>query len=249
MARCISCDGDHLTGTRNYRYYNKVFAGFFPDLTELECERCGLRQVDHATLRDGDLDRYYRDHYRQDVKIAQADRRFERAFLAARGQALAKLAARHKPVAANERIFELGAGYGVNLLEFGRKYTGAQLFSDDLNPGISPPELQPARIEDGPFEIILLSHVLEHIRNPRPVVASVVDNLAAGGLLVVEVPHEGSDFIYQVRDGVPFHEPHITFFSLETLASFFASNFPELRILHLGSAGPDYRAEQQNRSG
>ncbi len=49
-------------------------------------------------------------------------------------------------------------------------------------------ELEPRVLSGKEFDNIVLSEVVEHIENPRPVLESLAKNLATGGLIIITVP-------------------------------------------------------------
>ena len=248
MPVCISCNKAALEYAGQYQYHSKIFKKLFPQLQELRCTACGLYQVDHSRIGMGDLDQYYRENYRKDANIAKTN--INQGYywtLIARGRALAHLASQYKNPDQVGRIFELGAGYGLNLVEFGRVFPNAKLLSDDLNYKLSSSEFSRATIQDGPYDIVLISHVLEHLLYPQRIINKVVENMVDGGLLMIEVPNEGGAFIMQQRGGCPFHEPHVTFFNRDTLLTFFEKNFLDLRLLYIGTAGALIAEEQERR--
>ncbi len=246
MALCVSCGSSRLTNYGEYHYYSNEFERLFPDLVEKYCMECNLHQVDHAMLDENDLTNYYKNHYRQTVDIAKVNNG-KSSILDARGESLANLCLKYKSVEKVNKIFELGAGYGINLLKFRQLYSSASLHSDDLNTDFLPDKIELSKIEQGPYDIILLSHVLEHFIYPKKLVQKVVDNLAVEGVIVVEVPNEGTGFIYQQKDQIPYQEPHITFFCIESLEAFFLLNFPDLKIIYKGMAGKKISNEEQRR--
>lgn len=246
MKSCASCGCQELVRYGDYYYFSRVFEKAFPNLEEMYCPECILYQVDHSLMDEADLTHYYTNHYRQSVDIATAGKS-AMALLNERGASLASLCSKYKPSENVNNIFELGAGYGINLLKFGQSYSKASLHSDDLNTEFMSDNIKLSKIEEGPYDIILLSHVIEHFIDPVKLVRQVVDNLATGGVLVVEVPNEGAGFLYQQKGGAPFHEPHITFFSMESLESFFSRNFLDLKIQYKGMAGAKISDEKKRR--
>jgi SAM-dependent methyltransferase len=49
-------------------------------------------------------------------------------------------------------------------------------------------ELKPRVLDGKEFDNIVLSEVVEHIENPRPVLESLAKNLTPGGLIIITVP-------------------------------------------------------------
>lgn len=65
----------------------------------------------------------------------------------------------------------------------------------------------------GPFDIVLLLHVLEHVANPVVFLARVHALLRPGGLLVLEVPHCPEARVRWYNPSTP-HVPHLFFFTV-----------------------------------
>ena len=66
----------------------------------------------------------------------------------------------------------------------------------------------------GPFNLITCIHVLEHVRQPVPLLAKAARRLSSGGLLYVEVPDTLSD---RWRGRGFFHIAHLHYFTEATL--------------------------------
>ena len=60
------------------------------------------------------------------------------------------------------------------------------------------------------FDLILLSHVLEHVRQPNIFIKKIISMLHPSGVLYVEVPHQDHLFKKEL-------EPHILFFNQSSL--------------------------------
>lgn len=81
------------------------------------------------------------------------------------------------------------------------------------------------RLPKNSFDCIHLSHVLEHLREPKLRIQQLIDALKPGGVLVVEVPYEFGDlfdrirelFLRQPRPSNSVPSTHLHFFSLATL--------------------------------
>ena len=98
----------------------------------------------------------------------------------------------------------------------------------------------------GKFDLITVSHVLEHVPNPQSAMASLVESLAPGGKLYIEVPNARYYSEYRIPF-LDFNSEHINHFSYRTLASLLTLAGLEIashgrKTIKLASQGPDYPA-------
>jgi SAM-dependent methyltransferase len=214
-------------------------------------------QVEPAPSAEA-LDAYYRADYRKHKlygsDVADTSRfPFDNLFYYNRGRSIAELVAPHLSTAA-PRILDIGAGYGHILHAFGERYPEAERQAIEYSDvcvrhleGIgvavenrAVEEVLPAL--EGRFDVVVLSHVLEHVREPRAVLELVRRSLAPGGVFYVEVPNIPRESLLRYPDNpwAPrWDEPHITFYSLETLRRLMgAAGFGEL---FCDTGGPHYR--------
>lgn len=87
----------------------------------------------------------------------------------------------------------------------------------------------------GGFDLVVISHVLEHTLRPFSSLKAMTKSLNIGGLLFVEVPCRDQDYKKQ-------HEPHVSFFSkvaLETLAA--RANFTDVKVSFHGDILSDIK--------
>ncbi|WP_417915046.1 class I SAM-dependent methyltransferase [Candidatus Electronema sp. JM] len=68
--------------------------------------------------------------------------------------------------------------------------------------------------EKGPFDVIILSHVLEHLLSPESILIDIEKNLASGGLIYIEVPNLLRPFVPIVY----FSFEHLNYFTPSTLS-------------------------------
>jgi SAM-dependent methyltransferase len=234
MAGCVNCGG-RLKRRRRYTFKSAAFRKVYGDNFVYVCTQCGLYQADVSKIDAAGLLQYYRSEYRAVAKIGVGDpgHRWYRA----RATALAELAAEHcvGPVA---RAFEVGAGYGYNLNALKALYPDLLLFTDELDEGIDlPDEIQHASLSDGPYDIVILSHVLEHFADPKQVISATLNALSKNGVVVIEVPND-------VPGIVPLNgpdEPHLTFFTARTLKELLGTE-------SVYAAGPPYRRKTAARA-
>jgi SAM-dependent methyltransferase len=227
MGKCVSCGG-RLRPVRKYHFKSDAFRKVYSDRHVYSCAECGLSQTDVSKINEGALSGYYRSEYRAVAQIGVGDpgHRWYRA----RATALAKLAAEHLPQSP-ARVFELGAGYGYNLLAVKELYPAALLFTDELDETVTLPEaVHRAELSDGAYDVVILSHVLEHFTDPKRLIRSAQNALAPGGIVVIEVPND-------VPGIFPLNgpdEPHLTFFTAQTLMALLGSSA-------VFGAGPPYQ--------
>jgi SAM-dependent methyltransferase len=227
MSKCVSCGG-RLKPVRKYDFKSEAFRKVYSDRHVYSCVECGLSQTDVSKINEAALSRYYRAEYRAVAQIGVGDpgHRWYRA----RATALALLAAEHLP-RSPARVFELGAGYGYNLLAVKELYPAALLFTDELDETVTLPEaINRAELSAGVYDVVILSHVLEHFTDPKRLIRSVLNALTLGGIVIIEVPND-------VPGIFPLNgpdEPHLTFFTAETLT-------PLLGSSAVFGAGPRYQ--------
>lgn len=85
-------------------------------------------------------------------------------------------------------------------------------------------ELQQAPFAEHSFDVIHLSHVLEHVPSPQQTLRDIQRFLAPGGLLVISVPNEFENWFLRVGKAVGrYHPPsqpsihHVFFFTPRSL--------------------------------
>jgi SAM-dependent methyltransferase len=227
MGKCVSCGGS-LKPVRKYDFKSDAFRKVYSDRHVYGCVECGLSQTDVSKVDEGALSGYYRAEYRAVAQIGVGDpgHRWYRA----RATALAMLAAEHLS-RSPARVFELGAGYGYNLLAVKELFPAALLFTDELDETVKLPEtINRAELSEGVYDVVILSHVLEHFTDPKRLIRSALNALAPGGIVIIEVPND-------VPGIFPLNgpdEPHLTFFTTRTLTALLGSS-------SVFGAGPRYQ--------
>lgn len=221
------------------------------------CRQCGLVQVlPRPTLEA--LASYYAEDYRKGI-CAGADvtdlARFplDNLYYYNRGQSINELATSY--ISENgKRILDIGPGFGHVIHALGVHLGSDQLTAIEFSEicvehlesvGIrvfnnSADEILPDLDEE--FDVIVLSHSLEHLLDPLGMLRLIAGRLATHGILIVEVPHIPSDSLERYPDHLwapRFDEPHITFFSQDTLVGILRE--AGLQVRFCDTAGPTYR--------
>ena len=191
------------------------------------CRRCA--QV--VTLPvPADIGRYYPAGYYGDKQ----GRRFpaviewlqEQLYAWRSGQVLRRLKQK------NAKVLDIGCGRGLLLRAFQRNgcdVTGTE-FSDGACRFAREVLKLPVRVgllpdltfPDNSFDVVVMWHVLEHVSDPRPMVAEVARILRPGGMFLVAVPDFGSPEARLTQAGwfhldVPRHLSHHTRASLSRI--------------------------------
>lgn len=227
--RCHHCDSDRLRLARGSEQAWRVTSDCKPwppgGMLAL-CEACGLVQ----TIADAQWTRECREIYLRYTIYHQSGGSeqpvFDHASGAAQARSEAILAALRKRVTlpAAGRWLDIGCGNGALL----RACSGAlprewRLCGSEVDdkyrrviesiPGVERLFTGPLENVEGPFDVISLVHVVEHIPGPGRFLSSLRNKLKPNGLLLLEVPDCSQNFFaLMVAD-------HCSHFSVGTLAS------------------------------
>ncbi len=195
-----------------------------------------------------DIGRYYPAGYYGDKK----GRRFpavmewlqEKLYRWRSGQVLRRLNKK------NAKVLDVGCGRGLLLRAFqqqGCDVTGTE-FSDGacrfarevLQLPVCVGLLPELKFPENNFDVVVMWHVLEHVSDPRPMVAEVARILRPGGLFLVAVPNFGSPEARLTKSGwfhldIPRHLSHHTRESLSEIL-----NQAGLKPTWVSSLAPEY---------
>jgi len=207
----------------------------------------------HPVPTTTQLHAYYARVYRREDFNARANLDsfpLDNLWYLSRGRALFQLARRHLPPFTQQqpRILEIGSGFGHVLWAF-RETTpewqrfacepdvscgpflhrcGAHVFQTFIDEADSICEPAAA----GPFDVIILSHVLEHPGDPVAFLKLAAKMLTRTGYMIVEVPHSPLREVRWAED----HTPHVAFFTKKTLRDCMRLSGGE--VLFLDTCGP-----------
>lgn len=240
MAICVTCGGE-LKYHREYDFRSDAFRKVYEGKEVFRCTQCGLSQVDVGKIDENALQSYYEDDYRN-VAQTGALTDITSVFYDKRARALSGIAKKEATTPVS-RVFEVGAGYGYNLLAMQKIFPESELFTDEVSNSVPRADvINKASLEDGNYDVIILSHVLEHFTDPQSLLKKCSSALSSKGVIVLEVPNDVDDIErYNVVD-----EPHLTFFELPTLRAL-VNTVDELRLVDLWEAGPSNKAASTKR--
>jgi len=202
------------------------------------CVSCGL-VFQSPRLTTWALERHYRREYRQRAHSRESDPRKDRWVQERRAEHLAAAVRRLHPVV--RRHLDVGSSTGVLLAHFGRAF-------DSQGFGVEPGEADRSEVAgagfkvvasieqippqaEGSFDLVTLSHVLEHLPDPVGTLRELRARWLAGdGLLLVETPNLFSHPSFELA--------HLTAFSAATLRG--ALEVAGLEMVELHRHGKPY---------
>lgn len=211
---CVLCGSTAATTVRPYRSLkpHELFAG----RTVARCDACGLCAAAPMPAQD-DLDAYYAaaEYDAGNPELALGTSRWTRLPGRADAQLRMVRSLRAAPIGS---WLDLGAGYG-KLLDAARasgvERTGAIESTPARRAHLADnghecfDDLDAARAR-GPWDVVSISHVLEHVADPVGMLRALASVLADDGHLFCEVPNA-------VGWAGNHDDPHVTFLEPATL--------------------------------
>jgi len=135
------------------------------------------------------------------------------------------------------RVLELGPGPGFfarNWLErhpstiYNAIETDRSCHASLKEIGVHLVDCSKRQAKEEPFDLIVMSHVLEHVSNPIQFISETTQNLRKGGALFIEVPCR--DWEHK-----PIDEPHLLFFDKEPMKRLLENQgFREIKVSYHG---------------
>lgn len=192
------------------------------DLVTVVCKNCGL--LSHERIpTDEELQQYYARQYRAAYHGEYSPSAYRVLREWARGRSLVRLLSPHLQPA--DEITEIGCGIGCTV----KNLECAGFRASGIEPGEGfrrfaverlRADVRAGMLQSLPAEpiadVILLVHVLEHLRDPTASLQHIHALLAKGGRLYIEVPNAG---VPHSAPGKMFHVAHIHNFTRPTLAA------------------------------
>ncbi len=186
-----------LCAVESFKSYSKYRRWFL--LVRLErCSNCGL-VIQNPRLTDESLDKFYHKEYRHRLKkrmdLKHCENMFERGIR--RGDYICRFFEENGIEYRGSVVFEAGCAYGGILKEFQRRgcrVEGCDIDKTPVDYGIS----KGLGLVVGPVDvllnsgdkadIIILSHLLEHIAEPVHFLDKVRQTLKPKGVVYIEIP-------------------------------------------------------------
>jgi len=261
MAHCLRCGNEGLLRLRAYRPESPLGKRLFGGASVYRCPECGVAQM-APVPSTAELDSYYAHDYRTEGRYG-SDRANTRQFpydnllYSNRGESVAALLTPYLDGRASGgalRILDVGAGFGHILYALAQRYPRSERVAVETSRPcvehlrslgvtvLTVPAAEVLPTLKDRFDLVILSHVLEHLPDPFATLSMLRRCLVSGGVLFVEVPNVPLDAL----TGYPEHawyprtdEPHLTFLSRETLRSGLESD--GWTVSFSDTVGPEYR--------
>jgi len=188
------------------------------DIKIITCLRCGLTRLDPIPSKNF-YKNYYVNEYNTKYKLPQPSLKGS-----ARGFKIKEFI--HHDINRIKGVFEIGCGSGNNLLAFRNlnqniKIGGIDPSKNAVSMGIKNGlEIIMGFNDDltqeilSEYNIIILSHVIEHFRNPYLELLKIKNNIKENTFLYIEIPDSGSPKKKKYLSKYWFRIPHIYYFNL-----------------------------------
>ncbi len=189
-------------------------------LVTVICTHCGLLCHEQVPS-DDELEQYYARQYRAAYQGEYTPSAYRVLREWSRGRALVGLLRPY--LQPRDDIVEIGCGIGCTV----KNFECAGFYATGIEPGAGfrrfavsqlHADVRPGMLKDVPVEpcvdMVLLVHVLEHLRQPTEALRHIHAMLTGGGRLYVEVPNAGAP---HSAPGKMFHFAHIYNFTRDTL--------------------------------
>jgi len=187
------------------------------------CQKCGLVQSNPRMTEENTREFYESDRYR-DIYSSEASEDLQFEWSHSEGTGLTEhnyqIINGFRSITSDLNILEFGAFSGTNLLPFmrhGAKCTGIDLskIGVDTGPKHGVNMIHGGLEEvEGKYDIIILSHVLEHLLHPISVLEKLKEHLVDTGIFYIAVPNIQVFHMGQIQNS------HTYYFCPESLAYF-----------------------------
>lgn len=233
---CPNCGSDENKKVKPYSGVHPVFQ----KMGLLECNECVLVFAAPQPTED-ELKQYYSNYWDGSVAVSKPSTR--RYYLAQSVSRVQYLSSYMKD--GDLDVLDVGAGLGLfesglNSCNIKSNYVAVEPDNQQFEKirtrfGSDNVFLELRDVPNGrKFDLIVLSHVLEHVKNPHEFIDSLIPFLKANGLLFVEVPNRD----YRYKDNV---ESHLLFFNPTSMTKTLEQHGEVLDVCTVGKIASSLR--------
>ncbi|WP_061249384.1 class I SAM-dependent methyltransferase [Leptospira alstonii] len=232
---CPVCDSASTTFIRNYRGDSKLFE----NLNLKKCEQCTFVFADPLPNKE-ELDEYNSSYFvnaHGGLPTHPMAKAYQVAINKIRVNYVIETIRKEKGGILNLRILEIGPGTGDFLKFWLQLYPNSKysILESDLNNRKrfeTLAHLQYSSLDEIPsnyFDLIVVSHVLEHTNDPKFFLDGLSDRLKESGFIFIEVPCQ--DYLFKDKE-----EPHLLFFNQKSMHQLLDKI--GMQVISLGYFGP-----------
>jgi len=237
MITCPICGNNHIKSVTWFRADSPVFSG---------CKRatCSICDLVFATPMPSETELLaYNTNYFSSAHAGKPSRETTLAFFSGIARLRLTFVRRYldRYQIKVDRILELGPGLGYFLKSWLEKYptNTYSVVETDITCHKSLEDIgaQLVNFTDITLsDLVVMSHVLEHVSNPVTFIHSATRGLEPGGVIFIEVPCQ--DWKYKKLD-----EPHVLFFDKKSMRLLLEkSGFDDIEISYYGKPLGDLRS-------
>ena len=228
--QCLICKNDNLKIIGPLEYSSETYK----NLNLMKCFSCDFVFADPMPL-DSDLELYNSTYFKsagQDITLDKISISFFKAISKIRLNYLINYKTKHNLNIKN--VLEIGPGVGFFVKSFLDNFPETNYYVSEsdktchkslLNKGA---EIINLNSFDKKIDLIIISHVLEHVSDPESFLINITKNLKKGGLIFIEVPC--LDFKHK-----NVHEPHLLFFDKKPMRKLLNNlNYDHVKVSYHG---------------
>lgn len=244
---CYLCDQNNFDKIMTYRA--PLSDTIFQNSKIIKCRNCGLLQI-NKKFSDGQIEDYYKNKYDRVIRYNFNQIQFpsDNKWSVFRGRALAKLMTKLNLCNSPDyTVMDLGCAYGHLLYGFKNysenRYKIIGVDYEEIAKQIFENNhwtFKAGGIEDvyseytGKINILITSHVFEHVINPDDFLIKCGKLLAKDGILLWEIPNL-NEFNLSCESQ---HSPHICLWDIHSIKKVLSEN--NFEIIFLETAGKKY---------
>lgn len=209
---CLICEGTDTERKNKYRHHHPVFKGMH--LTH--CNSCGM-VFSTPMPNDEDIQKFNNSYF-SSAHGVQTHGNIETSFFSAIAYLRISYIEKYlsdKEIEINS-VMEFGPGHGYFARNWLNKYPNSSYYAVETDSScfgtlekLGVQLFDAAKINQ-PVDLIVMSHVLEHVTNPESFIKAAMENLRSGGVIFIEVPCR--DWEHKSLD-----EPHLLFFDKKSI--------------------------------
>jgi SAM-dependent methyltransferase len=233
MHNCTICTSNKIALQADYRWAHPAFQG----MKRVLCNACGMVFADPIPS-DSALAEFNASYF-SCAHGGKPQSRTATAFFT--GIARLRMAYLEPYLTTHQitvsRVLELGPGPGFFARNWLKKHpntifnaieTDSSCHASLKEIGVRLVDPAERQAKEEPFDVIVMSHVLEHVSSPIQFISEATQNLRKGGALFIEVPCR--DWEHK-----PIDEPHLLFFDKEPMKRLLGNQgFEEIKVSYHG---------------